>query len=95
METELVNSVMEDPTSYHNVSALVSSVIEDDAKITNAESELKNRLCNNEIVNNELIIERICCMLYSLSRDLRSYNLSSIDYYVEGARKGLFGPFGD
>jgi len=91
---ELVNSSVENPTSYHNVSVLVLSVMKDDVKITSAEYELKNRVHNtSDDGNDELVIERICCMLYSLSRDLRSYNLSSVDYYVMGTRKGLFGPY--
>lgn len=94
--TDLVSVVVADPTSYHNVSLLVSSIMKDDEEITKAESALKNSARNVECGatgHDRLTIERICCMLYSLSRDLRSYNLSSVDYYVKGARDGLFGPF--
>ncbi len=98
MDTTLIDSIISNPSDRSVLTKIVSEVINDNQKTLQARSYIHSKidgLETEELTSNELNLYRICSMLYQLSRDIRSDEVNSLNYYVYGVYNGNFEPYFD
>ena len=94
----LADEVVASPRDTDKLKALVSSVTDDNDKTLKVCDYIHSKIQpsnTEELTFKQLLLYRVCSMLYQLSRDIRTYGPDSIDHYVYGAIEGNFGPFED
>ena len=98
MDTTLFDGVVSNPSDRSALTQLVSKVMNDNQETLRARNYIHskiNELETEESTSNELNLYRICSMLYQLSRDIRSDEVNSLNYYVYGVYNGNFGTYLD
>lgn len=97
IDTTLIDGVVSNPLDCSSLTKLVSEIIKDSQKALQARSYIHSETGQSEerFTSKTLQLYRICSMLYQLSRDIRSDEVDSLNYYVYGAINGSFGPFLD